>query len=416
MNVGLFNKISDELTEYSKNYKWVCPDLMICYYGLPKSLSKLSNIIFYSIMRTKMYKEKALTKDINEDRRIYNDIAITAEDILREWDNGKYNGGKEVTTDVCNMVKRIRELSDNNVFYFWKYRGVYIFVMVREFGTWKFYNADGCVVPKILKKIVSVGSDMMFCMSKSIRRRYHDFDKTDMENSFGLFINSIIHKMNYMVANNVPKWDNKEDICEYIAILSERLKNMEDFEGLVCDDGIFQKLPFMMSKKLKEKMAEEMDMKSKKENIPSQVISSLESELIPDSPNIVKKKNRRNGIMKIRGDNLSPQKPIAYIYGRDVNPLDDALQFMKYYRAFIQNLTGGKAKFDDYRSDSLYATQILDMMAENKRVDKVFLDAWIRYFYDYGLKGEKSFKIKYTSLKVFKDTFEKFNSRYISSY
>ena len=50
----------------------------------------------------------------------------------------------------------------------------------------------------------------------------------------------------------------------------------------------------------------------------------------------------------------------------------------------------------------------MDILIENNRKDKIFLKAWLKYFCDYKLKGQKMLKIKWTSMKMFKDSFSEF--------
>lgn len=403
------NVIGNKLTESNSCYKRVNPNIWIGYYGLPNSLSKLAFIVFSLVLKTKFYGEKAKEKDIDEDRRIYTDISITIEDILNEWDHEKYAKGKDMSSNISNMNKRIRILDDNNVFYCWRYKSVYMFVMERDFRTWKFYNSRGCCIPKTLKKIVCVGNDMITCMIKSIRKTYNDVDKSDIESSFGYFLNRIIDKMNPLVATEVIKWDGKQDVLEYIVQLSNGVKNMEDYKGLLLDDDIFNALPLSLSNKLREEI--NGGVVKTKSKIEDKKLVSLEQEIIPDNPNLVKP--QRVKVIKKTSSNVLDNKVEVYKYDGEVYPFKNAVHFIKYYRAFLSQCSSGKTKFDRYDTDTIYATQILDLLQEKSRSNKVFLNSWIRYFYDYRLKGNKMLKTKYTSLKTFKETFEEYNARHM---
>jgi len=407
----IFNVLGDRLTEYSKGWKCISLYILSGYYGLPKSFPKLALILFGFIMKTKLYRDKAMTKDINEDKRIYNDIQITIEDILREWDNGKYNldPDADIKTDICNMKKRLKELDDNNVFHFWKYNDLYVFIMERDIRIWGFYNPGCKVVPKMLKKISAIGGDMISCMIKDVRKTYGEVDKSDVEESFGCFVNRIIGKMNPSVATSIPKWDGKQDIHEYLNNLSGAIANMNDNEGFTFVPDILDRFPFSISEKMKKGMSKGVTMKIQPTQKEKEV-KSLEKELSPDNPNLVRAKIIRRATTT---HSSGSSKPLAYEFSADLDPFADAAQFVRYYHAFLQQCTCGKIRFDSYSSDAHYATQVMDILVEHKRTsNKIFLNAWLRFFYEQNLKGRKALKIKYTSIQVFKDTFEQFNVRF----
>jgi hypothetical protein len=136
------------------------------------------------------------------------------------------------------------------------------------------------------------------------------------------------------------------------------------------------------------------------------------NELIPTNPNMVRAKRIKKE-KKIKVKAPISNKPKAYTYDGEVSPFKDTLHFMNYYRAFLSNFVNGKVEFDQYASDSIFAAIILDTLIENKRNNKIFLNAWLRYFCDFSLKGQKALKFKYTSMKAFKETFDKFNDQYL---
>ena len=82
---NLFHRVRNGLTEYSRNYRSVNPYLMMSYSGLPPFLCKLANILFIYIIKTKLYGEGAKTKGKNEDKRIYTDIELSLEDLLKDF-------------------------------------------------------------------------------------------------------------------------------------------------------------------------------------------------------------------------------------------------------------------------------------------------------------------------------------------
>lgn len=170
--------------------------------------------------------------------------------------------------------------------------------------------------------------------------------------------------------NNLTFWDD-EEISEHLPELSVQSVQKED------------------------------DMKSKKE---------LELELIPENSNLVRKRNVRSKKQPKILTNESAE-PVLMRWKGDLDPFADTLQFMKYYRYVLHSKTEGRVAFNSMNSDSVAATRIMDVLAEAKR-DKLFLDSWIRYFYDNNLKGEKALKPKYTSLYAFLKTFEGYNEKF----
>jgi len=142
---------------------------------------------------------------------------------------------------------------------------------------------------------------------------------------------------------------------------------------------------------------------------------NLSDELIPLNPNLVKPKRKRGRAINAKKIKIqTPQTPQALVYEGTVDPFKNAHHFIKFYRSIVERLTENRAKFDDWASDGNMAAQILDLLIENNRSDIIFIRAWIRYYFDNNLKGEKALKIKYTSLRAFKDTFDKFNSTYFT--
>jgi len=142
-----------------------------------------------------------------------------------------------------------------------------------------------------------------------------------------------------------------------------------------------------------------------------ETMEELDRDLIPSNPNLtrlapLKKRKEKKIKLKIGMDTSEPK---AMIYAGDLNPFKDARVFNSYYRGFLSFMIGNEVVFGHMDSECLFAAQILDLLIEKSRIDKVFLNAWLKYFVDTRLKGKKHLKTKYTSLKTLKDTFEKFN-------
>lgn len=412
-DLDILNEVGNQLSDPA-SYRQVNGHIWAAYYGVkPPALQKMSFILFHFIIGNKFYGDKAevCKKEIDESKRIYNDISVTMKDILLEWDHSKYSNDKAAAMVKSNMNQNIRALDEAQIFYCWKYEDLYMFVMERDFRTWKCYNSQGCLIPKTLKKIVVVGQDMLFCMEKNVKKMYNAVNKTAIESSFGNFLNRLINKLNPLVASEIVKWDGNMDVGEYLVQLSENLKGIAPFQGLTLADDMLQKFPRSISIKHDKKVNEAIAMKKTELAKDKVVCVDSEKDIIPDNPNIAKPRRQ-----KIITHNLviTKDKIDKYVFDANVDPLRDAKHFMEYYRASLQqHFHHTRIKFDGHGSDALYATQILDLLIENKRSDQAFLNGWIRYFYEYRLKGNKNNKAKYTSLKAFKDTFDEFNPRYV---
>lgn len=401
MNIDIFNKVRNGLTEYKRAWKWINMPLLLCYISLPRSWSQVAGILLYSILKNKMYGSDAKDREINEEQRIYSYTETTIEDILKEINPVKYPD-KNIENDKGNLIKIINDLDNDNVFYYWRYRGIYMFIMERDSGVWKYYNSKGCVIPKTMRKIISVYSDMILCMIKFVKNNGITVDRVNIGKSFGKFINKMIKKMNPDVANKVKIWNGKEDIHEYLKVLKEQIKDIKDFEGLNFDDNIITKFPCSVSAELERKMLKEVDMKKEPMN-----------ELIPKNKNIVKVRGKIGRPKKeVVVVPRPPEKPQALRFGVNPDPFRDAPSLMRYYRSFLQDAMKGKVRCDNFESDAVPATEILDKLAEHHRKDKVFLNAWLKDFCDNKLKGDKAIKIKYTSMRVFKETFDQFNLKF----
>lgn len=404
------------LTEYSLNYRYINSPLWYCYMGLGGKLCQLSNYLFCKILDSMLYGERAKTKS-NEGKRIYTDIELTMEDILRDINPQKYlKDEKFLESDKTNIIRRIKELDDLNIFYYWRYADYFVFIMERDVGCWKFYNSKGCVVPKTLKKIVALSGDMITFMIDVTRRNNVNTTEEAIRLSYGKFLKRMISKMNPLIAHALPIWSN-ESLGEYLEKLKESLKGMSEHGGLIQDESFTKKLPPTVSRKLERYIDKAIQKHSKStENvmiteIEKQENGSLESELVPKNQNIVKKMRERKKRTKIKMPNVFslPSEPKMYRYDGEVDPFKDARELMRYYRAFLTMKFSKSVNFDGFENDAPYAAQILDLLIANKRSDKAFLNGWLNHFCEHKLKGAKAYKTKYTSMKILKDTFVEFN-------
>lgn len=142
-------------------------------------------------------------------------------------------------------------------------------------------------------------------------------------------------------------------------------------------------------------------------------IKSIEDDIIPKNPNLVKTRRTNSQKRTFKTRSEPSDDVIAYNYEGTVNPFLNSLHLIKYYRSVLSYLGGSDIIFAPYNEDTPYAAKVLDILVENSRSNKIFLNSWIRYFYEFKLKGEKSKKVKYTSLMTFLETFDEYNSRHI---
>lgn len=418
MNNDIYFEGRNRLTEYQFNYRLINTPLWYCYIALGGKLSQLSSYLFCRILDSRLYGEKAKTK-INEEKRIYTDVGITMESILKDINSVKYANNEEtISSDQTNLIRRIKDLDDQNIFYNWKCRDYFVFVMERDVGCWKYYNPKGYVSPKTLKKIIALSGGMIKHMiDLTIKNNVH-ITEDEIRLSYGKFLKKMVGKLNPLVVHSIPQW-NEESLGDYIKKLREELNKMRDSCGVEQDDKFFDNIPLTVSKKLRKytDQAIEKHAKSSEDTMvkPSEKskVESLESELVPKNQNVAKQRREKRPrkikdvVLPVNASQSS--EPKLYRFDGEVNPFKDTKEFMRYYRAFLTMRFYKSVKFDMFRNDANYASEILDMLVSSNRNDKVFLNGWLSHFCEHKLKGTKAYKVKYTSMKALKDTFSEFN-------
>jgi hypothetical protein len=397
----------NQLTEHEKNYKRYNTEIIDAYNAVnPPTLSKLSMVIFNAIMDNKLHRQPtARDYSRTEDKRIYNSKYITLEDLLDRCQPYKYGvESKPVKNDLSNLMARLKELDDYNIFYIWRYGKpfTYMFVMERDIGVWKYFNNGACVHPKTLNKIVSCFSGMVNCIVKFEKTRGRPVELKNIEISFVKdFIPHIMSKMDKNVVAKLPKWDQNQSITDYLMSLKETIKPLYDYEGLEEDPSFLKHLPRHLVAKIESKA------KNKKENKMN--IAQLSRDLIPEDESLIKDKKYRAKRSKPNPkDSLHPEKTTFQM----VDPFLNCNQLLKYYREVIR-LYNKNAKFYPPDSERVPATQIMDLLIENgKNGDKDFLRSWIRYYIGSYLQGNNVYKPEKTSLSSFKKTFRTYEGKY----
>jgi hypothetical protein len=169
-----------------------------------------------------MYRKKeSKFYDAQEDKRIYTSIAVTPATLLENCHPVKYRlEGKDASKDFGNIVKKINELDDNNIFYVWKcgFPKNYMFVLERDIGSWKCYNPKGYVTPKTIRKILLSTKGMCDSMYKILQNDGSNLTIHEVRDSFCEFVDRVVQKMNPIVYQKLNKWEEGVGYREYIRV------------------------------------------------------------------------------------------------------------------------------------------------------------------------------------------------------
>ena len=393
------NEIRNSLTEHQKNYKLCNLNLMSCYGGLyPATLTKLSLVIFNQILSNKMYyKKESKFYSKEEDRRIYTNVPITPVTLLENCHPVKYRfEGKDSHKDSGNIVKRINELDDNNIFYVWKcgYPRNYMFVLERDVGLWKFYNPNAYVTPKTLRKILLSTNGMRQSMHKILVANGDKSTIHDVSKSFCEFVSRMITKAHPDVQAELDVWGETRGYKEYLTGVNDKVKLMAPYEGLIEDPSFQQRLPLEVKSKL-------VPSKPKKKKD----FNGLESVLTPKEGDLVAKKKPRRKRKPVEGAEAK------FETFKSLEPFKNATSLFQYYKTMIKS-KNSKAKFHEYQVELSIAAQILDSMKSCNQ-DEEFFKSWILFFVELRLKGNNAENKDKTSLRALYKTYEEYNGRYI---
>ena len=415
-----FHKARNELTQYNNDFRQISPSLMCLYNALPQKYVQEIYAIFLGVMQDKYYKE---TNKPNEDKRIYNYVKFNPEDLLKSLHPDKYIIETDLKDDIGNLLKKLRILSKNNVCYFFNCGGSYLFFMEREFGSWKFFNTEGCLVPKTLKKILAISDDFMQRLLVFERNEGRIVNIKTIEIKTAKFLNQLISQMHFDISPKLPKWKKGIDARQYIDDLKIKVKHMDDFLGLEHASDFLQKLPPFVKNKLEKKIMkiiESSKKNMKKEKISDTDLAELESSIIPAENGLVKKRHTRNKkknnilvdkieIDKAEIDNWKDTK-IADPFSTERAFIDHYKIFIRYYsNQYLRSLT---PNFNSYKTELRYASEILDILLDHNRKNHLFLERWLLYFCKHHLRSAKVCNKQKTSLSALKVTFKEFNNIY----
>lgn len=416
-------KLSD-LTEHRGRYFQMSENILNAYNGLPTPrLKDLSFYFFGRVVNKKRYadsrksEEELSLLEKNEERRIFNKHGVTHREILANINPIKYS--KDVALikkDTNNLYAHLDEVFDNNIFYIWNHRGVIIGVLERDIRSWKVYNPNAVVTPRMVVKILNQASEMMRAMSISYRQKNGTtVNMEGMEKSFCKFLNKVISKTSESVQSELPLWQGLTPVYKYIEILQEKLKNIDEEKGLEIDDDFYFRIPSTVRTEVFDILNLEED-----EEMNAKSSLDMEKDIVP-SPEKAKlgakrRKSREKGKRKIDG-NIDPSKSLApKIAGhkQNIDPFQDACVFVEFFQSGIR-LFNEDFALPSMGGETGRAGILIDEMGEvGRKGDKTFLIAWIKWYCEYKLKGVKSVNTKYTCIEEFGKTFKDFNSTYQS--
>ena len=396
------HKIKNDITDITHRSIVSNPDLFDAYQGLPYKWTKISSSVFIHICKEVRYGKGAVKDGYNY---LSNITPITIDAILWKIKSAEYNEGKNIANDRKNYRAQLVAIHDNNIFYMWKCGKFYVLFMERELRSWIYYNRNGCVVPKTMIKILDRAYGMINSMIKFHHNDGSRYTIIAIESSFGFFLNIMIDKMNPCIAEGLPRWEKDMHINQYIDILKIELEKLNHFDGLTEAPDYLDRLPAPVRQNLLKKMDKGGDMSS-----------NMEKGIVPKGgkANLGKPpRKKRQKKVEQKKDPSEVGKPKKLRFNTTLQPLEKGPDLIKYYKAYLQGLAGTiNIKFEEVQIDSGTSVEIIDLLRIHGVKNKDFLDAWIEYFYEHRLKGDKISKDKYTALRVFRYTFDRFKETY----
>ena len=424
------NEARNLLTEAENSYKQINPAYWACLAGLG-NLSPLSQVILISILGNKFYGSRV---GVTESTRIYNTSYQSADVLLKNLypgkynDNGRFESGRDVFQDHSNIRKKIKDLDENNIFYFWNYDGSYIFFMERDIGSWKIYNPSGVVTPKTIKKIINSVDGIIEAMALSVGKTGRSINRENIRHSLGKFIDRLIKKCDKSVSCIFPDFDKSVGLHKYIEETKMTIEKIDNYEGLTEDATFRNRLPMSVSGNLvkmqKKKTKEDKEIKSVIDTPPPTLEKSSEAslmdDLIPKNGNLCKNKGvaAKKSISKPKKNIARPPRESDSTmeilgYGNDLDPFSSAPCLVQFCWACIRTYSGTGPNFESIDSAVADAGKILDTLIEiNRSQDREFLRSWMESYVMYELKGNKSQNKKYTSMQALSKNLPKYNEKY----
>jgi hypothetical protein len=391
------HELMNRLTDTDNRGHYNNPYLRASYIPLPNSMCKTCDYLITELLDPVRYERGGVKEGYDY---ISTTKPLTIDDILLNTKSLTYHKkGNRVATDRKNFKPLLKDLHAYNIFYMWECSKFLIFIMERDIRCWKIYNDLGCVTPKTLIKIIERADGIIDDMVRFHVKARTTIKIDRIESSFGVFINTMVDKMYHLVSAGLPKWDKKRNINEYLEELSEELEKLRSYDGLDESRDYIDKLPpFVRGEILKIKGGNGMNSDLEKEVVP---VGKAASTAKPRRKKRQKKEEKKKG--------STPSVPQQERFNESINPFEDGDSFTKYYRASLANILGTtNIRFDTIECDRAMGLEIIDLLRTHNRQDKSFVNAWIKNFVEVKLKGEKCLKSKYTSMRAFRNTFERY--------
>jgi len=140
------------------------------------------------------------------------------------------------------------------------------------------------------------------------------------------------------------------------------------------------------------------------------------NDLIPKNPNLIKIRNKKSNAHSHNKTSTKQDVPkVELISWSDekCNPFLNAKEFFGFFKSIVSYYRP-IANFCDYGREAVFAATIMDKLIDMKRDNTDFLKAWIKYYIDNFLKGNKSINSMNTSLNKFGKTLNDFSRMFIS--
>ena len=141
-------------------------------------------------------------------------------------------------------------------------------------------------------------------------------------------------------------------------------------------------------------------------------MSAVEAAITPKEKNLITtvKKTRKKALLKdAEVEGISAE---VSTYSEETDPFKNCNELISFYRDMIRSQRT-KIRFADAATERKDATEVLDLMIENKRDNKRFLKGWITYYVNNYMPPHLMHDISKTSMLSFKKTFAEFNMRYV---
>lgn len=397
----------DSLTEYQRNYKLINLNILHAFLGIQPAIEgDIALRIFLKTMTTKRYrntKEKRENDDhfAEEDRRIYNTIPLTPEDLLIESNLKKYENNPElVKNNVGNYRgKYLLSLQENNVFFQVIHKSfpqTRVFIFNRSIAMWKYYNSEGCVIPRFVRKVLNVSDQLSQQLLSFAKKQEKNITIKDANSCVGRSISQIISQMNVQIASRFPRWNDDMILEDYVEKVHEILDGMTDVEGFKIAKDFTQNLPLTIrSKYMSYKQHEKQQ---------------LEKELMASNSNLCRKRRSK----KINASHVTSKTTTegrnAEICSFYTDPFENEVALVKYYHSLLKE-KNVKAALVSVECEVSSASRIFDLLKDNDLENKLpFLRGWIDYYTSRKLFEKRIFNTKHTALSEFIKTFSEYKA------